>query len=263
MGAGPALGQVLEGGAGLDLVLRVALHGVVLVAAAVADVQLPGLVDLLGGHALHLGHGRGGELLAGVQGGGEQGQNLHHIAHDAVVAVLENLGVGVFVDGDDAGGVLDTLQVLDGPGDTAGDVQISFKFLAGHAHIAVDGQIFQRLGHGAAGAHSGPGGLCQVLDELHVFLLPDALSGGDHPLGLGDGGVHGDAHREVIAVLLQRGHQGIHPFLGISLLRIMPLRTPVTGAGFLARLAEPPSLLGGLPMMAAPMTIRCTSLVPS
>ena len=46
------------------------------------------------------------------------------------------------------------------------------------------------------------------------FLLPDALAGRDHPLGLVDGGVHGDAHGEVVAVLLQVLHQGGHLFLG-------------------------------------------------
>ena len=39
----------------------------------------------MGGHALHLGHGRGGELLAGVQGGGEQRENFQS-------ALTETLG---------------------------------------------------------------------------------------------------------------------------------------------------------------------------
>ena len=45
-------------------------------------------------------------LLAAVQRGGEQGQNLHHVSHDAVVAVLKDRRVAVFVDGHDGGGVL-------------------------------------------------------------------------------------------------------------------------------------------------------------
>ena len=247
MGAGPALGQILEGGAGLDLIFDIALHGVVFIAAAVADVQLPGLIDLLGGHALHLGHGRGGELLSGVQGSGEQGQDLHHVTHNAVVAVLEDLGVGIFVDGYNAGGVLDAFQVLDGPGDAAGNIQVALELLARHTHIAVEGYIFQRLGHGAAGADSGTGGAGQILDELHVLFLADALTGGHHPFSLGDGGVHGDAHGEVVAVLFQVGDQGRHLLLGSAVLedQALPgtgLRTPGAGGsgggGLLGGLAQ-------------------------
>ena len=103
--------------------------------------------------------------------------------------------------------------MLDRAGDAAGNIEIAGEFLAGHTDIPVQRQIFQCFRHGSRGADSRAGSLCQVFNKLHILLRADTLTGGDHPLGLCNGGVHGDAHGEVVAVLLQGRHQRVD-FLG-------------------------------------------------
>ncbi len=136
--------------------------------------------------------------------------------------------------------------MLDGTGDAAGDVQVPLELLAGHTHVAVQGHVLVGLRHGTAGADGRARRFCQVLDELHVLLGADALARGNHPLRRGDGGVHGDAHGEVIAVLLQGRHQGVHPLLGVALLQDHALAHPGDGGGLLGPVGGAALALGGL-----------------
>ena len=232
MRAGPLCRQILEGRAGTDLIVRVAQEGVIFVAAAVADIQLSRREFFDGDIPLQLHHGRRRRLLPGIQGGGEQRQDLVHITHDTIVAVLEDRRVGVLVDGDDDGGVLDALQVLDRAGNAAGNVEIALELLSGHADVAVDGNVLQGLCHGAAGADGGACCLCEILDELHVLYRADALARADHALRLDDGCVGGDADGEVDALRLQFGDELVHPFLGAAFLQDHLL----SGAGLAALL---------------------------
>ena len=180
-------------------------------------------------------HGRRGQLFAAVQRGGEQGQNLLHIAHDAVVAVLEDRRVTVLIDGHDGGGVLDALKVLGCAGDAAGDVQIAGELLTGHTHIAVQRQIFESLRHRAGRTDGRAGGLGQRLYQFHVLFLPDALARGDHPLRLRDGRIHRDAHGEVVTILLQRRHKVGHLLGSIPLPEDGLFANAGDGRGFLGR----------------------------
>ena len=54
---------------------------------------------------------------------GEGGHHLEQIPHDAVVGNIKDRRVAVCVDGHDAVGVLHSHDVLNGPGDPAGDVK--------------------------------------------------------------------------------------------------------------------------------------------
>ena len=136
--------------------------------------------------------------------------------------------------------------MLDGAGNAAGDVEISLEFLTGHTHIPVQGDILQGLGHRTGGADRSTSGLGQGLHQLHILLLADTLTGRHHPLSLADGGIHGDAHGKVVAVLLQMLHQSGHLLGGAALLQ----QDLLTYAGDGRRLFRPAGraalALGGL-----------------
>ena len=125
--------------------------------------------------------------------------------------------------------------MLGGAGDAAGDIEVAGELLPGHTHIAVKGQVFQRLRHGTGGADSRAGGLGQALHQLHVLLFADALTGGDHTLRLGDGRIHGDTHGEVVAVLFQCRHQIVDLLGGVALPEDGALADTGDGCGLLSR----------------------------
>ena len=120
-------------------------------------------------------------------------------------------------------------------GDAAGDVQIAGELLTGHTHIAVQRQIFESLRHRAGRTDGRAGGLGQRLYQFHVLFLPDALARGDHPLRLRDGRIHGDAHGEVVTVLLQRRHKVSHLLGSIPLPEDGLFANAGDGRGFLGR----------------------------
>ena len=71
--------------------------------------------------------------------------------------------------------------------------------------------------------------------QLHVLFLSDALARGDHPLRLRDGRIHGDAHGEVVTVLLQRRHKVGHLLGSIPLPEDGLFANAGDGRGFLGR----------------------------
>ncbi|MPM36037.1 hypothetical protein SDC9_82632 [bioreactor metagenome] len=103
--------------------------------------------------------------------------------------------------------------MLDGAGNTAGNVQIAGKFLSGHAHIAVQRNVLQSFRHRTGGADGRAGGFGQLLDQLHILFLPDSLSGGNHPFGQRDGDIRRNSHGKVVAILFQSFHQRGHLLL--------------------------------------------------
>ena len=176
LGTHPLGGKLLKERTGRDLAVLVAQLRHILVAAAAADVAVADGGGLRRRGPLHLYHGRRGQLFAAIQRGSEQGQDLFHIAYDAVVAVLEDRRVTVLIDGHDGGGILDALKVLGCAGDAAGDVQIAveeclqavngkvlhvrirqtrknrkdeqvpYKFMGGVLHRCVHERLYLRLG---------------------------------------------------------------------------------------------------------------------
>src|SRR5512133_1559814 len=124
--------------------------------------------------------------------------HLEQVADDAVGGDLEDGGLPVAVDGDDHVRILHAHQVLDGPGDAAGDVDLGPYGLAGLPYLAVRrqpagihrtarsanhaaqffGQFPEQaevvLGHQAASAgydEFGPGNI----DVILAFAVPDYL----------------------------------------------------------------------------------------
>ena len=59
------------------------------------------------------------------------------ITDQAEISHFENRRFGILVDGDDGTGVLDAGQVLDGPGNAGGDVELGRNDLAGLADLPV------------------------------------------------------------------------------------------------------------------------------
>src|ERR1700730_5089972 len=77
------------------------------------------------------------------------GDELRDVAYDAVVGDLEDGCLGVAVDGDDGFAFVHAGEMLDGSGDTDGDVELGLDGLAGLADL---------LGVGApASVHDGTG----------------------------------------------------------------------------------------------------------
>jgi len=76
--------------------------------------------------------------------------NLEKIAEEAVIAFLENGRIGIVVDGHDYLGCLHDRKMLNGTGNSAGDIEPRAYRFAGLADL-------QRVGR-EAGVHGGPGG---------------------------------------------------------------------------------------------------------
>ena len=113
--------------------------------------------------------------------------------------------------------------MLDRTRNAAGDVQVALELLAGHTDIAVKRHIFERFRHRTGGTDRRARGARQILDQLHVFLAADALTGRNHALGLCDRGIDRDADRKVVSVLLQRCDQSRNLFLRRALLEDLAL----------------------------------------
>src|ERR1700754_1104393 len=82
--------------------------------------------------------------------GGEFGNDLEEIAHDAVVGNLEDRRFLVLVDRHDRLAVLHAGEMLDRAGDADGDVEVGRHHLAGLADLVVVGHVAGVDG-GAAG----------------------------------------------------------------------------------------------------------------
>ncbi len=108
---------------------------------------------------------------------------LEKVPDDAVVGHLEDGGVRVIVDGDDAVRGLHAGQVLDGPRDAAGDVEPRANGLAGLAHLVAVGHpplVHRR----PRGAERRPQHLRQLLQELEVLRLAQPAPAGDDDVGV-------------------------------------------------------------------------------
>src|SRR6478609_4000018 len=71
---------------------------------------------------------------------GKLGDDFEEIADDTVVGYFKDRGVLVFVDGDDGLRSLHTDEMLDGSGDSDGEVQLWRDGLAGRADLALHGE---------------------------------------------------------------------------------------------------------------------------
>ena len=113
------------------------------------------------------------------------GDNLEKIPEEAVIAFLENGRIGIVVDGHDHLGCLHACEMLNGTGNSAGDVEPWADRFSGLADL-------QRVGR-KAGVHGGPGGAnrrpengCALFQYPEVFRGADGAPTGDDDLGFGD-----------------------------------------------------------------------------
>ncbi len=118
----------------------------------------------------HRGHrdrrGRRLSLRSAVlEGLDELGEDLVDVADDAEVGDREDRGVGVLVDGDDRSRVLHAHQMLHGPGDATGDIDVRLHGLPGLPHLLGIGDP-PRIDDRPGGARGGPEWLGQLLDEF-------------------------------------------------------------------------------------------------
>ena len=93
--------------------------------------------------------------------------------------------------------------MLGSAGNSARNVQVAGKFLAGHAHIAAERYIFKRLCNRAGRADCCAGCFCKVFDQFHIFFGANAFSGGNDTLCLCNRRIGSDAYRKVMAVFFQ------------------------------------------------------------
>ena len=126
--------------------------------------------------------------LGSLDGLDQLGNDLEQVTNDTVVSHLEDGSVLVLVHGDDALGVLHTSLVLDGAGDTQGDVDLGMDGLTGLADLMVSGDP-AGVHAGTGGAHDAAQDLSQLLSQLDAALdiLADAAANGDTFLKAGWG----------------------------------------------------------------------------
>src|SRR5205085_9909921 len=109
--------------------------------------------------------------------------DLEQIADDAVVGDVEDGRFGVFVDGDDCGGVLHADEVLNRAGDAEREVELRRYSLTGGANLPVNREP-ARVADGARGRDVAAQGFGQFLRERDVLLTLDAATDGDYHVGL-------------------------------------------------------------------------------
>src|SRR5205085_9455479 len=101
--------------------------------------------------------------------------DLEQVADDAVVSDVEDGRFGVFVDGDDCGGVLHADEVLNRAGDAERDVELRRYSLTGGANLPVNGEP-ARVADGARGRDVAARGFGPVLGEGDGLLTLDAAT---------------------------------------------------------------------------------------
>src|SRR5581483_8515283 len=141
-----------------------------------------------------------------VDRGGQLGNDLEQIAHDAVIGHLEDRRFLVLVDRNDGLAVLHPGEMLDRARDADGNVEIRRHDLAGLADLVVVGHV-ARVDRGAAGAEPGAQLVGQRLQDLEVVARAHAAAARDHDLGRGElrplalGELGADIGRQALAAL--------------------------------------------------------------
>mmetsp|Transcript_20410 Transcript_20410/g.56790 ORF Transcript_20410/g.56790 Transcript_20410/m.56790 type:complete len:227 (+) Transcript_20410:979-1659(+) len=120
----------------------------------------------------------------------------HHIKQirlQSVVRNLEDRSIRIRVDRHDRFGILHAGQVLDGTGDTAGDVQIRRHHLARLPHLPIVGAE-SGIDRGARGADGSPQLVGQLFENGKVLVALDAAPTADDDGGAAQVGAVGLAH---------------------------------------------------------------------
>ncbi|EGE60965.1 hypothetical protein RHECNPAF_13300157 [Rhizobium etli CNPAF512] len=113
-------------------------------------------------------------------------QGVEQIGDEAVVGDLEDRRLLVLVDGDDHLRILHAGQMLDGTGDTAGDIEIGCHHLAGLADLPIVGGI-AGIDGGARGADGGTELVGDRQDDfLELLGRAERTAAGDDDLGRGE-----------------------------------------------------------------------------
>ena len=107
--------------------------------------------------------------------------------------------------------------MLFGAADTASDVEVAAEFLTGHTDVAFKRYVLECLCNGTGRTDCSTGCLGQVLDELHVLLVTDTLTGGNNSFSLGNRCVGCDTDGKVIAVTLKGGNEFVDLILCTTL----------------------------------------------
>mmetsp|Transcript_11136 Transcript_11136/g.18687 ORF Transcript_11136/g.18687 Transcript_11136/m.18687 type:complete len:330 (-) Transcript_11136:124-1113(-) len=115
-------------------------------------------------------------------------QNLEEVPNEAVVRDFEDGRVSVLVDGHDHLRVLHTRYVLDGTGDSDGEVNVGGDDLASLAHLKLIGNHagVDSCSGGSNGALTRAQGLSNVVEHLEVFVGLERSAPADHVLGSGE-----------------------------------------------------------------------------
>ena len=149
----------------------------------------------------------------------EQGHRLLPVGHQRPAGRLEDVGLGVLVDGHDVLHLGDAGHVLGGAGDAHGDVEVGGHHLAREPHLGRD-RIPAQVAGGARGAHRPAQQLGQLLQQLESLWPSQPPSARDddagvlqpHPFRLlldppQDAGTHGrgvQAHLHLLHLPLAR-----------------------------------------------------------
>src|SRR5258708_6754520 len=113
------------------------------------------------------------------QFGEDGGDELGDVADDAVVGDFEDGGFGVAVDGDDGLAFVHTGEVLDGAGDSDGDVEPGLNGLAGLANLFGVGAP-AGVDYGTGGSDGGSELVGEGFDVLgEAFGAANAATAGD------------------------------------------------------------------------------------
>ena len=104
--------------------------------------------------------------------------DFKEIADDAVVCEFENRCIGIFIDGNDQFGILNAQFMLDGTGNTHGDVDFRRNLLARNPDLQIMGSPFV-VDEGFGNAEGGSDTLCKFFDSFHAFFVLNAAAGAD------------------------------------------------------------------------------------
>src|SRR5699024_11069350 len=117
------------------------------------------------------------KLLLG-EGSFEFGEDFEQITYQADIGDFKDGRVGILVDRNDGARILDAGEMLDGPRNTDGDVELRRDDLAGLADLEVIGHV-TGIDGGARGADGGAEFVGERVDDLEILLAANAASAGD------------------------------------------------------------------------------------
>jgi len=102
----------------------------------------------------------------------QYGNNFKQIADNAIITIFEYGRFGVVVDGNYRFSRAHSGQMLNGAGDTAGNIEVRTNHLSGLADLMGCGDP-SRIHGGTAGAKSGAQSIAQLLEHRPVLRAPD------------------------------------------------------------------------------------------